>query len=108
MNELGDYVSESQENRMYYLENQIKTVSTIAEQKEAMKEFDSILEDINTEKQNSEMELYAVQEVETEQYNVQEEVEQLAAQAEEEYQEPNDEEYVTTSTSSFRSLGVIY
>lgn len=77
-------MTQEQEDEMLALEEIIKHAQTIAEQKEAIEKFDSILEDINTYRSHVEAELLAEQE---------------------QVQEPD---YYGGSTASFKTQGVIY
>lgn len=85
-------MTQEQENEMLALEEQIKSVATIAGQKEAMQKFDSILEEINNERYAQEQALLA---------------EQLAAESSQsQRQESSHEEY--TSSNNFKSQGVVH
>lgn len=85
-------MTQEQENEMLALEEQIKSVATIAGQKEAMQKFDSILGEINNERYVQEQALL---------------VEQLAAEPSQSHpQESNHEEY--TSSNNFKSQGVVH
>lgn len=89
-------MTQDQENEMLALEEQIKSVATISEQKEAMQKFDSILEEINNERYAQEQALLA---------------KQLATQSSEsqsqpQRQESNYEGY--TSSNNFKSQGVVH
>lgn len=77
-------MTQEQEDEMLASEENIKHAQTIAEQKEAIEKFDSILEDINTYRSQIEAELLAKQK---------------------QVQEPD---YYDSSTTSFKSQGVIY
>ena len=52
--EYGDYVTEEQEKEMTDLENRILNASSVAEQKEAIKSFEAIVEEIQTAKEEAE------------------------------------------------------
>lgn len=83
-NELDEFMTQEQEDEMLALEEIIKHAQTIAEQKEAIEKFDSILEDINTYRSQIEAELLA---------------------KEKQVQEPD---YYDGSITSFKTQGVIY
>lgn len=90
-NELGDFMTQEQKEEMLALEERIKSVATIAEQREAMQRFDSILEEINNYRYTQEQALLA---------------EQAAVQSQPQWQEPNYEGY--TDSYGFKNQGVVY
>lgn len=88
-NELGDFITQEQNDEMRALEEKIKNATTIAEQEEAMQRFDTILEEINN---------YRYAQVVL--------AEQTAAQSQSQWQESSYEGY--TSSNSFKNQGVVY
>lgn len=84
-------MTQEQKEEMLALEERIKSVATIAEQREAMQRFDSILEEINNYRYTQEQALLA---------------EQAAVQSQPQWQEPNYEGY--TDSYGFKNQGVVY